>query len=157
MNDFSFCFIFKYDGRGKILVEEFITGRELTCGIIGNKELIAGVADEIVTDREFYDFDAKYKLDKTKIVCPANISDAKQKEIQELAKKIYKTMNCRGFARVDFFIKKDDTVMFNEINTIPGFTPTSHFPPQMKAVGIEYDELIDKLVELANETEVGNI
>ena len=148
---------FKYDGRGKILVEEFVKAREISCGVLGNNELITGAVDEVVTKREFYDFEAKYQLDKTEIHCPAHISKQKQNEVKELAKKVFKTMNCRGFARVDTFMREDESIILNEINTIPGFTSTSHFPTMMKAIGIEYGDLIDKLVELSKEHEVGNI
>ena len=148
---------FKYDGRGKILVEEFIKAREISCAVLGNNDLITGAVDEVVTKREFYDFDAKYQLDQTEIHCPAHISEQEQNEVKELAKKVFRVMNCRGFARVDTFMKEDGSIILNEVNTIPGFTSTSHFPTMMKAVGVEYGDLIDKLVDLSKETEVGNI
>lgn len=148
---------FKYDGRGKILVEEFVEGREIGCAVLGNKELIAGSIDEIATKKDLFDFAAKYQMDQTEIYCPAHITEEQFKTAQELAKKVYKTMNCRGFARVDMFVRNDGSIILNEVNTIPGLTSTSRYPTMMKEIGIEFGDLIDKLVELAKETEVGNI
>lgn len=148
---------FKYDGRGKILVEEFIEGRELGCAVLGNKEITVGSIDEIDTKKELFDFAAKYEMDKTEIHCPARISDKEFKTAQELARKVYITMNCSGFARVDMFIKKDGSIILNEVNTIPGLTSTSRYPTMMKQIGIEFPDLIDKLVELAEENSIGNI
>ena len=148
---------FKYDGRGKILVEEFVEARELGCAVLGNKEIMTGSIDEVVTKKDLFDFAAKYQMDQTEIYCPAHVSDEQIKAAQELAKKVYKTMNCRGFARVDMFMRKDGSIILNEVNTIPGLTSTSRYPTMMKVIGIGFGDLIDKLVELAKENEVGNI
>lgn len=148
---------FKYDGRGKILVEEFVVGSEIGCAVLGNKTIIAGSIDQVDTTKELFDFAAKYQMDQTKIICPANISEEQFKKAQNLAKDVYQVLNCRGFSRVDMFALKDGSVVLNEVNTIPGLTSTSRYPTMMNEIGINFGDLIDKLVDLAIETEVGNI
>ena len=148
---------FKYDGRGKLLVEEFVEGKEIGCAVLGNKELFVGSLDEIDTKKELFDFGAKYELEDTQIICPARLSEEQTRIAQTLAIKVYKTMNCRGFARVDMFVRKDGSIILNEINTIPGLTSASRYPTMMKEVGIEFGDLIDKLVDLAKENNVGSI
>lgn len=148
---------FKYDGRGKILVEEFVEGVEIGCAVLGNDELFIGSVDEIDTRKELFDFGAKYEMEETQIHCPARISDEQFRIAQTMASRVYKTMNCRGFARVDMFVKKDGSIILNEINTIPGLTSTSRYPTMMSVVGLEFSDLIDKLIDLAKENEIGNI
>lgn len=148
---------FKYDGRGKILVEECVVGNEIGCAVLGNEVIIAGSVDQVDTTKELFDFAAKYQMDQTKIICPAKISREQFKAAQQLARDVYRALDCRGFARVDMFGLKDGSVMLNEINTIPGLTATSRYPTMMNEIGIDFGDLIDKLIDLAIETEVGNI
>lgn len=146
---------FKYDGRGKILVEKTIEGFEIGCAVMGNEELFAGSVDEIETGAHFFDFEGKYEMKDSNIYCPARIPAEKIEEARELAKKAYRVMNCRGMARVDMFYQPDGTIVINELNTIPGFTATSRYPTMMKEAGLNFPDLIDRLVELGLQTEVG--
>ena len=146
---------FKYDGRGKILVEKTIEGFEIGCAVMGNDELFAGSVDEIETGAHFFDFEGKYAMKDSNIYCPARIPAEKIEEARELAKKAYRVMNCRGMARVDMFYQPDGTIVINELNTIPGFTATSRYPTMMKEAGLDFPELIDRLVALGLQTEVG--
>jgi len=131
-----------------ILIEKYINGREIHCGILGNKELRALPLDEVISSNEFYDYEAKYKQGMSDHKMPADLSKDLTNKIQDLAKKIYKLVLCEGMARVDFFVVKN-RVYFNEINTIPGFTETSIFPKEAKAFGISYTKLIDEIINLA--------
>jgi D-alanine-D-alanine ligase len=135
----------------KVIVEEAIIGRELEVAVLGNRKPQASKVGEIIASNEFYDYEAKYinELSRTEIV--TDLSDGKLSEIQRAAVEIYEVMGCRGLARVDFFLEKDGTVVFNEINTMPGFTKISMYPKLWEASGIEYTDLIDRLIELAME------
>lgn len=145
---------FYYDGRGKILVEEMLDGFEIGCAVLGNEELFTGSCDEIEITRGFFDFEGKYAMDGAAIYCPARISKETFEEAQELAKRVYFAMNCSGFARVDMFVTSKGVVL-NELNTIPGMTATSRYPSMMKEVGLEFPDLIDRLIELAMQRTVG--
>lgn len=139
---------FLYDN--KILIEEYIPGRELECAILGNEEPRASVAGEIVVKNDFYSYQAKYiDEDGAGLVIPAVIESEVQKELQTLAIKAFTTLGCMGLARVDFFLKNNGELILNEINTIPGFTAISMYPKLWQASGINYTELIDKLIKLA--------
>lgn len=135
----------------KVIVETGIDGFEVGTAVLGNDydNLVIGKIDEINTNKSFFDFDAKYELTDTKIICPARIDAEKEKEVYQIARKVYKAMGCSGLARVDMFISTDGNIYFNELNTIPGFTSASRYPTMMKKINIEFDELIDRLVELA--------
>ncbi len=139
---------FLYDT--KILVEEYIDGRELECAVLGNDDPIASVAGEIIPTHEFYSYDAKY-IDEggAKLVIPVALDQSTLKELQMLAKKAFLTLCCAGMARVDFFLAKNGTLYVNEMNTIPGFTKISMYPKLWEASGIGYTELIDRLIQLA--------
>ena len=138
----------KYDA--KILLEEEIVGREVECAVLGNENVKATCVGEILSAEDFYTFDAKYKNAASRTVIPAEIEEKKQKEIQSLAVKAFKAVDGKGLARVDFFIrKKDNKVYINEINTMPGFTQISMYPKLWEACGLNYTELLDKLIELA--------
>ncbi len=136
----------------KVLVEEFIDGQEVECAVLGNETPMASVCGEIVSGADFYDYEAKYVSDCSQLYIPARIDDEVAEQVRETAVKIYEALGCCGLSRVDFFVKKDGEVVFNEINTIPGFTSISMYPKLFEASGIPYPELIDKLLELAMES-----
>ncbi len=136
----------------KILVEEFIDGREVEVAVLGNDNPVASVVGEIDSGAEFYDYDAKYLTDTSIAYIPARVSDEVAEELRERAIQVYKAIGCQGLSRVDFFvIRRDDRVVFNEINTLPGFTSISMYPKLMNASGISYGALIDRLLQLAME------
>lgn len=140
---------FKFDT--KIIVEEFIDGREIECAVLGNDYPVASIPGEIIANQEFYSYDAKYIDEGAVTVIPAKIDKKTKKKIQELAIKTFKALNCEGMGRVDFFLKKNGTVLVNEINTIPGFTNISMYPKMMEVSGIALPKLLDRLIELALE------
>ena len=141
----------KYDR--KVLIEENIDGHEIECSVLGNgKDVSASVVGEIVPAVEFYDFDAKYKDDATVLVIPAEIDKAISEKIREYAIRAFKALDGQGLSRVDFFVRKsDNAVILNEVNTMPGFTSISMYPKLWVAAGLEYGELLDKLIQLAKE------
>ncbi len=144
------AFALKYDS--KVLVEEFIDGREIEVAVLGNATPMASIPGEIDSGAEFYDYDAKYVTDTSTAHIPARISEEAAENVRELAVRVYEAMGCRGLSRVDFFVTRDDgRVIFNEINTLPGFTSISMYPKLFVASGIPYADLIDKLIELAVE------
>ncbi|MCB0652866.1 MAG: D-alanine--D-alanine ligase [Saprospiraceae bacterium] len=139
---------FQYDK--KIVIEEFIKGREIECAILGNENPKASVAGEIVAHHDFYSFDSKYIDDQgSETVVPADIPREDEEKIRAFAIKTFTTLECEGLSRVDIFYKEDGSMFINEINTIPGFTSISMYPMLWKASGIEYGPLIDKLIQLA--------
>lgn len=141
---------FEYDT--KIIVEEYIKGREIECAVLGNQRPIASCIGEVTPTHEFYSYEAKYiDEDGANLEIPAKISEQTVKEVQELAIKTFKVLSCEGLGRVDFFLKDDGELVVNEINTIPGFTKISMYPSLWKASGISYTELISRLIELAIE------
>lgn len=136
---------------GDLIFEEYIEGVEITVGVLGNSELETLPIVEIVPENEFYDFEAKYD-GKSKHVIPARISEKEADLARKYALAAHLGLGCRNFSRVDFIIGKDDHLPYIlEINTIPGMTPVSLFPEAAKAAGLEFPELIDKLVKLALE------
>ena len=135
----------------KVLVEEAITGREIEVAVLGNEEPEASCIGEIFAANEFYDYNAKYENDASKTAVVTDLDPKKEQEIKDTAVKIYQIMGCRGLARVDFFLKDSGRVVFNEINTLPGFTNISMYPQLWEASGIPYPDLIDRLIELALE------
>lgn len=140
--------VFMYDR--KIILEEFIEGREIECAVLGNEAPIASIAGEIIPHHEFYSYEAKY-LDEqgATLKVPAEIDEQTTQRIQDLAIKTFRALCCSGMARVDFFLRKDGEIFVNEINTIPGFTSISMYPRLWQASGISYPDLIDKLITLA--------
>ena len=143
----------KYDR--KILVEEFIAGREIEVAVIGNESPAASVCGEIDSGAEFYDYDAKYVSDTSVAYIPARISQEIAEEVRELAIKAYCAAGSCGLSRVDFFVTyADSRIILNEINTLPGFTSISMYPKLFAASGIPYGELIDQLLSLAMESAV---
>lgn len=141
---------FQYDH--KILIEEFVKGREIECSVLGNDYPIASVPGEILPQHEFYSYEAKY-IDENgaTLHIPAVLSSDIAAEIQSLAVKAFKVLCCEGMARVDFFLKENGEMIINEINTIPGFTKISMYPKLWEASGLSYTELISRLIELALE------
>ena len=137
----------------KVLVEEFIDGQEVECAVMGNHTPMASVCGEIDPGANFYDYEAKYINDTSSLYIPARIDDDISEHVRELAVKIYAALDCCGLSRVDFFVKKDGEVVFNEINTLPGFTSISMYPKLFEASGIGYTQLIDNLLELALESQ----
>ena len=136
----------------KILVEEFIHGREVEVAVLGNDTPVASVCGEIDSGAEFYDYDAKYITDTSVAYIPARISEEVAEQVREQAVKVYSAIGCKGLSRVDFFVTYEDSrVVFNEINTLPGFTSISMYPKLFAASGIAYDELLDQLLQLALE------
>ena len=136
----------------KILVEENIDGREVGCAVLGNDDVKAATVGEIMPTVEFYDFDAKYNDNSTKLQIPADLPEETTETIREYAVRAFKALDGDGLSRVDFFVRNSDgKVLLNEINTLPGFTNISMYPKLWGAVGIEYGELLDRLIELALE------
>ena len=140
----------RYDD--KILVEEFIHGREIEVAVMGNENPVASICGEIDSGAEFYDYEAKYVTDTSVAYIPARIGEDVQEQVRELAVKGYQAIGCTGLSRVDFFVcYADNRIVFNEINTLPGFTSISMYPKLFAASGIPYGELIDQLLQLAME------
>ena len=141
----------------KVLVEEFVAGTEVECGVLGNvggnlrPPPFASVVGEIVPHAEWYDYAAKYDEGGADIVVPARIQAATAARVQELAVDSFIATECEGMARVDFFVREDGEVVVNELNTIPGFTATSVYARLFEASGVPYAQLLDRLIELALE------
>lgn len=135
----------------KVIVEEMLYGVEIECAVLGNDDPVASVLGEIEPCNEFYDYDAKYLAGKTKTYIPARIADCYTEEIRQTAVKAFKALGCAGFARVDFFLTKDNRIVLNEPNTIPGFTSISMYPQLWINSGLSYKDLITRLIELAIE------
>ena len=138
---------FEYDDQ--IILEECISGFEVGCAVLGNEALTVGEVDEIELSDGFFDFTEKYTLKTSSIHVPARIAPEKAREIKETAKCIYRTLDCRGFARVDMFLDDRGRIVFNEVNTIPGFTSHSRYPSMMKAAGMSFEQVISAVIELA--------
>jgi len=138
---------FSYDN--KVIIEECISGFEVGCAVLENDGLMVGEVDEIELEKGFFDFTEKYTLKTSSIHVPARISAEEATKIKEMAKLIYKTLDCRGFARVDMFLDDTGRIVFNEVNTIPGFTTHSRFPNMMKAVHISFEQIISIAIDKA--------
>ena len=135
----------------KVLVEEFIRGREVEVAVMGNANPVASVCGEIDSGADFYDYDAKYITDTSTSYIPARIDEAVAEQVREAAVRVYTAIGCVGLSRVDFFVTADNKVVFNEINTLPGFTSISMYPKLFDASGIPYSQLLDQLLQLAME------
>lgn len=136
----------------KILVEEFIHGREIEVAVMGNDSPVASICGEIDSGADFYDYDAKYVTDTSTAYIPARIPSDIQEIVRDAAVKVYSAIGCQGLSRVDFFVTyEENRVVFNEINTLPGFTSISMYPKLFAASGIPYSQLIDELLRLALE------
>jgi D-alanine-D-alanine ligase len=137
----------------KVLVEAAVVGREVECGILEDEygRPAASVPAEVrlVGDYAFYDFEAKYLDAATELDCPANLPDGVTERLQDLARRAFVALDCAGLARVDFFVGPDGALTLNEVNTMPGFTPSSMFPRMWAATGVDYPALVDRLVKTA--------
>jgi len=140
---------FRYDR--KVLVEAFIDGREIEVAVLGNDEPEASTVGEITFRNEFYDYQAKYDDPGTNLRIPADIPADIADKVRTMAVEAYKSVDCAGFARVDFFLTSDEQIYLNEVNTIPGFTPMSMYPKLWEHDGLSYSDLITRLIELGLE------
>lgn len=135
----------------KILIEENIIGREIECAVLGNNEVESSPLGEILPNGEFYSYSAKY-VDNSKTIILDDIDKNISDKIRKTAIKAYKSLDCFGLSRVDFFLEKDtNRIILNEINTMPGFTTISMYPKLWESTGLSYSELLDKLISLALE------
>lgn len=135
----------KYDDQ--VIIEEYLEGMEVSCGVLGNEKPMALPVVEICPKNEFFDYEAKYSEDKSEEIVPARLNEEMTKKVQDLAVKVFEAVGCRGVGRVDMIIKDKPNVL--EINTIPGLTPQSLLPKEAKAAGISYPELLERIIELA--------
>ncbi|WP_339253467.1 D-alanine--D-alanine ligase [Sporosarcina sp. FSL W8-0480] len=142
-------FALKFDR--KIIVEQGVTAREVEVAVLGNDEPKCSVLGEIKPVAAFYDYEAKYQDGNTELLIPAPVTNAVETTLKEMALRAFKVLDCSGLVRADFFVTDQDEVLINEVNTMPGFTPTSMFPLLWQHAGITYPELINQLIELALE------
>ncbi len=141
---------FKFDN--KVIIEEAIVGREIECSVLGNNELKASLPGEILPIKDFYSYEAKYiDSEGARLEIPADLSEGEVEKVQEIAIETYKALCCQGLARVDVFLQEDGRIIVNEINTLPGFTRISMYPKLWEISGIDYSDLIDRLIQLALE------
>ena len=139
---------FQFDD--KVLVEEFVDGRELEVAVLGNEDAFASVCGEIVAGSEFYDYNAKYINSDSRLYIPAPLAPEQEEEIRGIALQAYRALECAGLSRVDFFLQDNGRIVLNEINTLPGFTDISMYPKlMMHTREIGYDELIERLLDTA--------
>jgi D-alanine-D-alanine ligase len=140
----------------KIIIEKGLDVHEIECSVLGNDDPLASLPGEIVPSHEFYDYEAKYLDESSRLLIPAPLEDSQTKAVQELAIRTFLVTECSGLARVDFFVEKRTNLIYvNEINTLPGFTSISMYPKLWQATGLGYRELIDKLIQLAIERHQG--
>ena len=144
-------FAYKFDNT--IIIEENVDGFEAGCAVVGNYDLKTGRIDEIELSHGFFNYEEKYTLKTSKIHMPARIDEETEQRLQAAAKTIYHALGCYGYARIDMFLTPDNEIIFNEANTIPGFTSHSRFPNMMNGVGVDYPELVDMLIKLSFERE----
>jgi D-alanine-D-alanine ligase len=135
----------------KVLVEEFVSGVEVECSVLGNEQPIASIPGEIVANADWYDFSAKYDEGGMTLVIPPRISEEAIARVQEVSVEAFRVTDCEGMARADCFVRDDGEVLVNELNTIPGFTATSVYAKLFEASGISYEELLERLVQFALE------
>lgn len=133
----------------KIILEEAVPGFEVGCAVMGNEELTVGEVDEIELTDGFFDYTEKYTLKTSAIHTPARIPAATAQRVKDTAQTIYRALGCKGFARVDMFLTPDGQIVFNEVNTIPGFTEHSRFPRMMEAAGMSFTEVVSTAIGLA--------
>lgn len=143
----AICAAFHHDK--KVIVEEAIDGFEVGCAVLGNETLTIGEIDEIELSQGFFDYTEKYSLKTSKIHMPARIDVGTADRIRQTAAIIYRALGCRGFARVDLFLTAENEIVFNEVNTIPGFTAHSRYPNMLKGIGMTFPHIVDELIKLA--------
>lgn len=150
-SDLNIMILEAFKFEKEILIEEFIHGREVTVAIMGNEELQILPIIEIVSHTGVYDYTAKYTKGMSDHIIPARLSKSVSNMINILAEKSYRSLGCRGFARVDFIVENDINPYVLEVNTIPGMTETSLFPDAALSAGISFDELINRFIQYALE------
>ncbi len=133
----------------KVVIEEAVDGFEVGCAVIGDKTLTLGEIDEIELSQGFFDYTEKYTLKTSKIHTPARIDADTAERIRQTASVIYRALGCRGFARVDLFLTSENEIVFNEVNTIPGFTTHSRYPNMLREIGMTFTQIVDELIRLA--------
>lgn len=138
---------FQYDS--KVIIEESVAGFEVGCAVLGRDTLTVGEVDEIELSEGFFDYTEKYTLKTSKIHMPARVDYETSQRIKQTAKTIYRVLECSGFARVDLFYTPEHQIVFNEVNTIPGFTAHSRYPSMLKGIGMTFPQIIDQLIKLA--------
>ncbi len=134
----------------KIICESEIIGKEVECALLGNSNAKASILGQIVPSGDFYDYDSKYE-NESKLIIPADLDEQTTLKVKQIAIKAYKVMGCSGFARIDFFVTQNKEIYLNEINTIPGFTNISMYPMLWNKGGLPYEQLLEKLIELATD------
>lgn len=143
-------FAFEYDR--KVVVEQgAVNAREIECSVLGHNQPQASVLGEIIPAHEFYDYQAKYHSEESRLIIPAPLEESLTERIQGLAVRAFQAVDCSGMGRVDFFISRQNEVFVSEINTIPGFTAISMYPKLWESSGLPYTKLLDRLIELALE------
>ncbi len=135
----------------RVLVEAAADGIEVECAVIGNDEPVASEPGQVIAHGDWYDYEAKYTEGGMDLIVPAPITAAQRERVRRIAQEAFLRSSCSGLARVDFFVTSRGQVLLNELNTIPGFTPTSVFARLFEASGIAYEELLDRLLTLAVE------
>ncbi|MCX7748070.1 MAG: D-alanine--D-serine ligase VanG [Clostridia bacterium] len=138
---------FQHDN--KVIIEEAVDGFEVGCAVLGKESLVIGEVDEIELAHGFFDYTEKYTLKTSKIHMPARIDPDTAKRIKQTASVIYRALDCSGFARVDLFLTPEKEIIFNEVNTIPGFTSHSRYPIMLKGIGITFEQIVDASISLA--------
>ena len=133
----------------KVVFERFVQGQEVECAVIGNEVCVSTRPGEILASEAFYTYEDKYVLGTSRTVIPAHLSEEVLDKVKAQAEKAYRALGCEGLARVDFFVENGDTILLNEINTLPGFTSISMYPKLMEAAGKPIDQLLDELIGLA--------
>lgn len=144
-------FAFEYDSR--VIIEQRVDGFEVGCAVVGNDDPIIGEVDEIELKQGFFDYTEKYTLKTAQIHMPARIDAKTADKVKKTALTLYRALGCRGFARVDMFLRPTGEIIFNEINTIPGLTPHSRYPNMLQGVGLSFKAMVDRLIELATEVD----
>ncbi|MFB6467368.1 D-alanine--D-alanine ligase [Cytobacillus sp. Hz8] len=149
--DLGKAFIEAFQFDRKVIIEEGVTAREIEIAVLGNDKPECSVPGEIVPKKDFYDYTAKYEDGNTALIIPAKMEEKQLEALKEMAIKAFKSLDCSGLVRADFFLTHDGQFYINEVNTMPGFTPVSMFPLLWKHTGLDYPQLIERLVRLAME------
>lgn len=151
-SEFNAALSHAFEFDRKVLIEEYIKGREIEIAVLGNYEPVASVPGEIIPTHEFYSYEAKYiDAQGARAEIPAKLSEKATRKVQELAIRAFKALCCEGLGRMDFFVTENEDIFINEINTLPGFTSISMYPKLWEASGLSYPKLIERLIELALE------